>query len=105
MLHTLDSTVQCVLVSPVFGTVSSLHPTSFLYLLNYFFLHCPGQYSNCLPKVMNALLESIYLYVMCVCDLYVACMHLCVGRPPGANLALTTMHELHTEVCTTAVLR
>ena len=31
LLHTLDSTVQCVLVSPVFGTVSSLHHTSDFY--------------------------------------------------------------------------
>ena len=30
LLHTVNSTSQCLLVSPVFGTVSSLHPTSFL---------------------------------------------------------------------------
>ena len=30
LLHTVHSTSQCLLVSPVFGTVSSLHPTSFL---------------------------------------------------------------------------
>ena len=29
------SSSQCLLVSTVFGTVSSLHPTSFLYLLYY----------------------------------------------------------------------
>ena len=30
LLHTVNSTSQCLLVSPVFGTVSSLHPTSLL---------------------------------------------------------------------------
>ena len=30
LLHTVNSTSQCLLVSLVFGTVSSLHPTSFL---------------------------------------------------------------------------
>ena len=30
LLHGLNSTSQCVLVPTVFGTVSSLHPTSFL---------------------------------------------------------------------------
>ena len=34
LLHTVNSTSQCLLVSPVFGMVSSLHPTSFLYLFN-----------------------------------------------------------------------
>ena len=29
LLHTVNSTSQCLLVSPVFNTVSSLHPTSF----------------------------------------------------------------------------
>ena len=35
--------MQCLLVSLVFGRVSSLHPTSFLMI---FFLHCPGPRSN-----------------------------------------------------------
>ena len=30
LLHALNPTLQCLLVSTVFGTVSSLHPTSFL---------------------------------------------------------------------------
>ena len=30
LLHTVNSTLQCLLVSPVFGMVSSLYPTSFL---------------------------------------------------------------------------
>ena len=29
LLHTVNSTSQYLLVSPVFGTVSSLHPTSY----------------------------------------------------------------------------
>ena len=33
LLHGLNSTSQCLLVPTVFGTVSSLHPTSFLHLL------------------------------------------------------------------------
>ena len=32
LLHTVNSTSQCLLVSPVFGTVSSLHPTSDFYI-------------------------------------------------------------------------
>ena len=54
LLHTVNSTLQCLLVSPVFGTVSSLYPTSFLYLSTYFFLHCPGSHSNLLFMSMPA---------------------------------------------------
>ena len=38
LLHTVNSTSQCLLVSPVFGTVSSLHPTSFL-MIFYIYLY------------------------------------------------------------------
>ena len=34
-----QSSSQCLLVSIVFGTVSSLHPTSFLHLFHSFFSH------------------------------------------------------------------
>ena len=41
LLHTVNSTSQCLLVSPVFGTVSSLHPTSFLmiFILVYIYVY------------------------------------------------------------------
>ena len=37
LLHALNPTLQCFLVSTVFGTVSSLHLTSFLHLFHSFF--------------------------------------------------------------------
>ena len=37
------SSSQCLLVSTVFGTVSSLHPTSFLYLYNYKYKNEDGE--------------------------------------------------------------
>ena len=36
LLHALNPTLQCVLVSTVFGTVSSLHLTSLLMIFNLF---------------------------------------------------------------------
>ena len=65
LLHTVNSTSQCLLVSPVFGTLSSLHPTfifnDFYTCLTNFFCTAQGHRSSILYEH--------------------ACTHHCVGQP------------------------
>ena len=47
LLRALNPTLQCFLVSTVFGTVSSLHLTSFLMIFTLVYLAVPGELHVC----------------------------------------------------------
>ena len=55
------SSSQCLHVSTVFGTVSSLHPTSFLMIFTLVYVH--AQYSVLTQNNMYGLTTCIYMTV------------------------------------------
>ena len=59
LLHALNPTLQCFLVSTVFGTVSSLHLTSFLMILHLYITKVP-------PKMFPVAIEYIGLSRLCL---------------------------------------
>ena len=66
---------QCLLVSTVFGTVSSLHPTSFLMtcFTNFFILACSARgddITGTRTYVVRASVLRTYAHAYCFCFFY-----------------------------------
>ena len=69
-----QSSSQCLLVSTVFYTVSSLHPTSFLYRRSYTHVRMRMRIATicatiCAPAPVSASPTEVVTYILCVIQL------------------------------------
>ena len=71
------SSSQCLLVSTVFGTVSSLHPTSFLMIFILVYNVSRDWCMHTFSCKLHMTLEASLLYYMCVGGMY-TCRCACI---------------------------